>query len=265
MADDPFPRDRLAATLRRLPAYLRLAWALAMDPALARKRRAAVIAAAGYLVSPIDLLPDAIPVLGQLDDLAVALAALRFAMAGLDVERRRRHLAEVGLDDGDLAEDLATLGATAAWIVRAGARTTHRAAVRGGSLAATGARAAGAAAAAGASRAGPAVRSAAAPAVHGAANRTPAAAREAASRVAPAARGMAAKAVPAARGAAGRAGSAARVAAALGSSLAGRTAARTTVVRVSIPRLPALPAPKREPADVDRLPVEPDLLDGRDD
>ena len=32
MADDPFPRERVAVTLRRLPAYLRLAWRLARDP-----------------------------------------------------------------------------------------------------------------------------------------------------------------------------------------------------------------------------------------
>ena len=264
MADDPFPRDRLATTARHLPAYLRLAWSLAMDPALAKRRRAAVIAAAGYLVSPIDLLPDMIPVLGQLDDLAVALAALRFAMAGLDPERRQRHLAEVGLVDGDLTADLATVAVTMAWILRSGARATLRVATRGGSLAVTGAHAAGAAAAAGASRAEPAVRSATAPLVHGAANRTPAAARQAASKVAPAARSAAARAAPAAREAAGRASSAAKGAAALGAALGRRTTARTTVVRVSVPRLPALPAPSASAPGDDRLDVEPDVLDGRD-
>ena len=96
MAEDPFPRERVAATLRRMPAYLRLAWRLARDPLLSRARRAAVIAAAGYLASPIDLVPGVIPVIGQLDDIAVALAALKFALAGLDPERRREHLAVGG-------------------------------------------------------------------------------------------------------------------------------------------------------------------------
>jgi len=124
---DPFPRDRLAATLRRMPRYGRLAWRLGRDPLLSRVRRGAVVAAAGYLVSPIDAVPGVIPVIGQLDDIAVVLAALRFAMAGLDPARRREHLDAVGLEDGHLAADLRTLGSTTAWTLRAGARTTNRA------------------------------------------------------------------------------------------------------------------------------------------
>jgi len=124
---DPFPRERVAATFGRMPRYGKLAWRLGRDPLLSRARRAALIVAAGYLVSPIDAIPGVIPVLGQLDDLAVVLAALRFAMAGLDPVRRREHLDAVGLEDGHLAEDLKTLGKTTAWTLRVGARTTNRA------------------------------------------------------------------------------------------------------------------------------------------
>jgi uncharacterized membrane protein YkvA (DUF1232 family) len=137
--DDPFPRERVAAVLRRLPAYLRLAWRLAREPLLSRARRAAVIGAAGYLVSPVDLVPGVIPVVGQLDDIAVALAAIRFALAGLTPERRRAHLDAVGLGDQDVAADLRTVGATSAWLLRAGARTTVRAAKVGGRAAVAGA------------------------------------------------------------------------------------------------------------------------------
>ena len=103
MTHDPFPRERVAAMVRRMPAYLRLSWRLGKDPLLSKARRAAVIAAAGYLASPVDLVPGVIPVLGQLDDIAVALAALRLALGGLDPERRRVHLEAVGLEDGHLA------------------------------------------------------------------------------------------------------------------------------------------------------------------
>jgi uncharacterized membrane protein YkvA (DUF1232 family) len=145
MTDDPFPHARFAATLHRLPAYLRLAFGVAREPALAKIRRMALVAAAGYLISPLDIVPDAIPVVGQLDDLAVALAALRFALAGLDPQRRQRHLAAVGLTDADLAEDLAMLRALIGWTARAGARTATRTVRHGSRLAATGTGAAGAA------------------------------------------------------------------------------------------------------------------------
>ena len=139
MSDDPFPRERVAAMLRRLPAYLRLAWRLAREPLLSRARRAAVVGAAGYLASPVDLVPGVIPVLGQLDDLAVALAAIRFAMSGLSPERRRLHLEAVGLADEELTADLRTVGATTAWLLRAGARTMVGAARVGGRAAVAGA------------------------------------------------------------------------------------------------------------------------------
>ena len=125
-ATDPFPRERFAGTIRRLPRYGKLAWRVGRDPLLSKARRAAVIAAAGYLASPIDAVPDVVPVLGRLDDIAVILAALRFAMAGLDPVRRREHLDAVGLRDDDLTEDLRTIGLTTTWTLRAGGRTTVR-------------------------------------------------------------------------------------------------------------------------------------------
>lgn len=121
-ATDPFPREEFGALARHLPAYARLAWRLAREPLLSRARRAAVVAAAGYLASPIDAVPGVIPVVGQLDDVAVAIAAIRFALAGLDADRRRVHLVAVGLEDGDLAADLRTTGRITAWLVRAAAR-----------------------------------------------------------------------------------------------------------------------------------------------
>jgi uncharacterized membrane protein YkvA (DUF1232 family) len=143
---DPFPRDRFAGTLRRMPRYGKLAWRVGRDPLLSKARRAAVIAAAGYLVSPIDAVPDIFPVIGRLDDIAVVLAALRFAMAGLDPARRREHLEAVGLKDDDLAEDLRALGLTTAWTLRAGARTTARLTRRSASLGLSAARTGGRAA-----------------------------------------------------------------------------------------------------------------------
>jgi uncharacterized membrane protein YkvA (DUF1232 family) len=130
-ARDPFPREAFSALIHRLPAYGRLAWRLGRDPLLSRARRAAVLGGAAYLVSPIDLVPGFVPVLGQLDDVAVVLASLRFALDGLSPTRRHAHLTAVGLADEDLVTDLRAIGSTGAWVGRTGLRTGRRIGVAG--------------------------------------------------------------------------------------------------------------------------------------
>jgi uncharacterized membrane protein YkvA (DUF1232 family) len=49
---------------------------LVRDPALPRPVKIALLAAAVYLVSPIDLVPDFIPVLGYVDDLLLGAIVL---------------------------------------------------------------------------------------------------------------------------------------------------------------------------------------------
>jgi uncharacterized membrane protein YkvA (DUF1232 family) len=119
---DPFPRERFAALLRRVPRYAQLAWRLGRDQRLPGTRRAALLAGAAYLVSPIDLVPGIIPVAGQLDDAAAILLALKLALAGLPAIERAEALAAASLRDADLDADLKTIGATYAWLGRRGAR-----------------------------------------------------------------------------------------------------------------------------------------------
>ena len=66
------------------------------------------------------------PVLGQVDDLAVAMLAIRLALNALEPARRQQHLAAAGLSDETLHEDLVAVGRLAAWVARAGARTGVR-------------------------------------------------------------------------------------------------------------------------------------------
>jgi uncharacterized membrane protein YkvA (DUF1232 family) len=131
MAADPFPREAFGGLVKRIPRYGRLAIALGRDPTIAKARRAAVLAGAAYLVSPIDLVPGIVPVLGQLDDLLVVLLALKVALGGLEPTRRRRHLAAVGLAEDDLATDVRTVGSTTAWVGRRAVRLGARAATVG--------------------------------------------------------------------------------------------------------------------------------------
>jgi uncharacterized membrane protein YkvA (DUF1232 family) len=125
---DPFPRARFVALLGRLPRYGRLAWRLGRDPRVSGARRAALLAGAVYLASPIDLVPGLIPVAGQLDDAAAVLLALKLALRGLPRDERAAELRRVGLDDGDIDADLQTIGACYAWLARGGGRLGWRAA-----------------------------------------------------------------------------------------------------------------------------------------
>ena len=62
--------------LRALPALARMIGRLVLDPALPRSAKLALLAAAVYLVSPFDLIPDFIPIVGYLDDVLVAAIVL---------------------------------------------------------------------------------------------------------------------------------------------------------------------------------------------
>jgi uncharacterized membrane protein YkvA (DUF1232 family) len=66
----------LKALLRVLPDIARLIARLVVDPRLPRAAKIALAAAALYLVSPVDLLPDFIPFFGYVDDLVLAATVL---------------------------------------------------------------------------------------------------------------------------------------------------------------------------------------------
>ena len=59
---------------------------LATDPRVPRREKILAGAAAAYLVLPLDLVPDFLPLVGQADDWWVALAALRRLVAGAGYE-----------------------------------------------------------------------------------------------------------------------------------------------------------------------------------
>jgi uncharacterized membrane protein YkvA (DUF1232 family) len=72
-----------------LPNLIRLFRDLAKDDRVPRRAKIVLAIAGIWLVSPIDLLPEFLPVIGPLDDAVVAALALRYliARAGADVVR----------------------------------------------------------------------------------------------------------------------------------------------------------------------------------
>lgn len=81
--DRPSGRPRTGArrtvmgAIREIPHYVRLLWGLARDPRVALVDKLLVAAAAIYIVSPIDVIPDFIPFLGQVDDIYLLVLALQ--------------------------------------------------------------------------------------------------------------------------------------------------------------------------------------------
>jgi uncharacterized membrane protein YkvA (DUF1232 family) len=62
-----------------LPACVTMARTLRRDPRVPRRAKVAVVIAGLWVLSPIDLIPEFLPVIGPLDDVVVVALALRYA------------------------------------------------------------------------------------------------------------------------------------------------------------------------------------------
>lgn len=75
-----FTRFFQFANAARLTTYLVALWKLFKHPQTPRAAKIVAIAVLAYAVSPIDLIPDFIPVLGQLDDLILVPLGVALAV-----------------------------------------------------------------------------------------------------------------------------------------------------------------------------------------
>lgn len=65
--------------LMLIPNFVKLLYRLVADPRVQLREKALLLGTVAYVLSPLDFLPDAIPFLGQIDDLLlVALILQRF-------------------------------------------------------------------------------------------------------------------------------------------------------------------------------------------
>ena len=78
--------------LRHLPQFVRLYWRLICDPRVSIWPKALLVVGVLYLLSPIDIIPDALPVIGEVDDLVVLIVVCRLFMYLCPPEVVREHV-----------------------------------------------------------------------------------------------------------------------------------------------------------------------------
>jgi uncharacterized membrane protein YkvA (DUF1232 family) len=69
-----------------LPSCVTTARTLRQDPAVPRRAKVALLVAVVWVVSPIDLLPEFLPVIGPLDDVVAVILLLRYAARSIPRE-----------------------------------------------------------------------------------------------------------------------------------------------------------------------------------
>ena len=83
--------ERLRDLALFVPRLLKLVWRLVRDAEVPLQEKILLGAAAFYVVGPIDLIPDTIPVIGQLDDVYLITLCLLRLLYRSGEEKIRQH------------------------------------------------------------------------------------------------------------------------------------------------------------------------------
>lgn len=97
-AGAPADQTDLRQYLLLAPRLVKLVWKLARDPRVPARSKATLVLLGAYLVSPVEVIPDFIPGIGQLDDIVLVAFVLDQMLNRVPEEVVREHW------DGD--EDL---------------------------------------------------------------------------------------------------------------------------------------------------------------
>ena len=93
----------------RATAYGRLILELAADGRVPWSRKMVLGIAAAYIVSPVDLVPDWVPLIGRIDDVMVTILALDLFLEGIPRELMIEKMYALGIDGRELERDLDTV------------------------------------------------------------------------------------------------------------------------------------------------------------
>ena len=102
---DKIARIAKRAGAKLIYAALLLYYTLQSDR-ISTKDKAIIVGALGYMISPIDVIPDAIPIAGLTDDLAVLLYVLKKIWVDVDPEVKERAKKKLSswFDDDEIQE-----------------------------------------------------------------------------------------------------------------------------------------------------------------
>ena len=90
----------------RVPTYSKLLISLMGDNRVPASRKALVAIAGAYVLSPVDFVPDWLPLFGGLDDVLVVVLAVEAFLAGLPPQLIEEKLDELDIPRAELDEDL---------------------------------------------------------------------------------------------------------------------------------------------------------------
>jgi uncharacterized membrane protein YkvA (DUF1232 family) len=106
----------------RAPLYGRLVLDLLTDGRVPWSRKALLALAAAYVASPIDLVPDFIPFVSRVDDVAVVIIALDAFLEGVPRDLMIEKMYALGIDGRELERDMEAARRFLPLPVRAAAR-----------------------------------------------------------------------------------------------------------------------------------------------
>jgi uncharacterized membrane protein YkvA (DUF1232 family) len=102
----------------RATTYGRLIVELATDSRVPWSRKAILGLAAAYVVSPIDLIPDFVPLISRVDDVMVTIIALDLFLEGVPRELMLEKMYTLGIDGRELERDMETVRHLLPWPIR---------------------------------------------------------------------------------------------------------------------------------------------------
>ncbi len=94
-----FGAQRLLLSLVHLPSFLKLFWRLFKDSRVGLMPKLLLLLIVVYVVMPVDLLPDFLPGLGQLDDLILIFLGLKGFVRLCPREVVREHVQAIAARD----------------------------------------------------------------------------------------------------------------------------------------------------------------------